>query len=137
MINPPSEAVEQQKLVQYLRVKKIKHYAPTNENQSSFTNRTVALRIEAKAKSMGKSKGVPDICIPIANKYYHHLYIELKRARKRLKNGKTTTSHTKVSPEQKEWLRWLNDNGSYAVVAYGAKEAIEIIEKYMNNRDTF
>ena len=134
MINPPSETVEQQKLVQWLRAKKIKHTAPTNENQSSFTNRAVALRVEAKAKSMGKSKGFPDIVIPYANKYYNHLYIELKRARKRLKNGKTTTSHTKVSPEQKEWLQWLNDNGSYAVVAYGAKEAIEIIEEYMENR---
>ena len=133
MINPPSETIEQQKLVQWLRIKKIPHYAPTNENQSSFTNRAVALRVEAKAKSMGKSKGIPDIVIPIANKYYHHLYIELKRARKRLKNGKTSVSHTKVSPEQKKWLETLRDEGSFAVVCYGSSMAIEVIEEYMDN----
>jgi len=134
MINPQSETIEQQKLVQYLRVKKILHYAIPNENQSSFTNRAVAVRVEAKAKSMGKSKGVPDICIPIPNKYYHGLYIELKRARKRLKNGKTTVSHTKVSQEQEKWIQKLKEQGYYALVCYGAEEAIEVIEKYMENR---
>ena len=134
MINPPSETIEQQKLVQYLRTKKIRHTAPTNENQSSFTNRAVAIRVEAKAKSMGKSKGFPDLVIPYANKYYNHLYIELKKQVKKLKNGQKSKSLPKTSPEQEEWIQWLNDNGSYAVVCYGAKEAIEVIENYMEKR---
>ena len=134
MINPPIEEVEQQKLVQWLRAKKIAHVAPMNENQSSFTDRKVTILVEAKAKSMGKQKGYPDLIIDEPNKYYHGLRIELKRARKRLKSGKTSVSHTKVSPEQKEWLQRLNNKGYYAVVCYGAKEAIEVIEEYMENR---
>ena len=96
------------------------------------TNKSITARRIFKAE--GLRSGIPDICIPIANRYYHHLYIELKRARKRLKNGKTSVSHTKVSDEQKKWIETLNDNGSYAVVAYGAKEALDIIDEYMENR---
>lgn len=134
MINPPSEKVEQQELIKYLKIKKILHFAPMNENNSSFTNRAIAIRVEAKAKSLGKSKGVPDIFVEEPNRYYHGLRIELKRARKLLKSGKTTVSHTKISDEQEKWIRELNERGYFATVCYGAEEAIEIIEEYMENR---
>jgi len=134
MINPPSEIVEQQKLVQWLRLKKIFHFAPMNENKQSFSNRTVALKLEAKAKSMGKMKGVSDVIVMLPNKI---LFIELKRARKRLKSGKQSISHTKVSDEQKSFLNSINEEFykySYATVCYGAKEAIEVIEDYMDKK---
>ena len=133
MINPPSETVEQQKLVQYLRFKKIFHFAPMNENKQSFSNRTVALKLEAKAKSMGKMKGVSDVIVMLPNKI---LFIELKRARKRLKSGKLSVSHTKVSDEEKSFLNTINGEFckyASAYVCYGAKEAIEVIEDYMEN----
>ena len=150
MINPPSETIEQQKLVQWLRIKKIAHTSMPNENKyggilagiltpmlgkirASQMASKITSSIEAKMRAEGKQKGYPDIIIDEPNKYYHGLRIELKRARKQLKT-KLSTSHTKVSPEQEKWLERLNDNGYYAVVAYGAKEAIEIIEEYMENR---
>lgn len=131
MINPPIEEIEQQKLVQWLRIKKVLHFAPVNENQGSFTNRAVAIRIEAKAKSMGKSKGVPDLFIPISNKYYHGLFIELKRQIKTLKNGMKSKSVPETSKEQEEWIQKLKEQGYQAVVCYGASEAIDLIEEYM------
>ena len=132
MINPPSETIEQQRVVQYLRIKKIPHFAPNAENQSSSLNRTVAIKVEVKAKSMGKSKGFPDLQILKANKYYHGLFIEMKRRAKKLKSGKLSISHTKTSIEQLEWIDRLNNEGYYAIVCYGAIEAIEVIENYMD-----
>jgi len=131
MRNPPSETVEQQKLVQWLKVKKILHFAPMNENQSSSQNRAMAIKIEAKEKSMGKSAGVPDICIPIANKYYHGLFVELKKQVKTLKNGQKSKSIPSTSDNQLKWIESLREQGYHAVICYGANEAIEVVEDYM------
>ena len=127
MSNPPLEELEQKKLIQWLRLKKIFHFAPMNENKSSFTNKRVAMQIESKAKSMGKVKGVSDVVVMLHNKI---LFIELKRARKVLKNGKLSVSHTKVSDEQKSFLNGVNAF-SYAIghLCYGAEEAMKIIEE--------
>jgi len=127
----PKEETEQKTLVQWLRIKKIIHIAPMNENLQSSTNKLMAVRIEAKAKSMGKSAGVPDLFIPVANKYYHGLFIELKRRAKILKSGKKSVSHTKVSDAQNEWIQSLRHQNYEAVVCYGWEEAKEIIEEYM------
>ena len=129
MNNPPLEELEQKKIIQWLRLKKIFHFAPMNENRSSFTNKRVAMQIEAKAKSMGKVKGVSDIVVMLHNKI---LFIELKRAKKVLKSGKLSISHTKVSDEQKSFLSRVS-GFSYAdgYVCYGANEAIKIIEEIL------
>lgn len=115
-----TEEQEQKKLVQWLRLKKIFHFAPMNENKQSFTNPKVAMMIEAKAKSMGKVKGVSDLVVMLPNSI---LFIELKRAKKRL---------TKVSDSQNVFLSKIGQF-CYAKghVCYGANEAIEIIEKEM------
>lgn len=115
-----TEEQEQKKLVQWLRLKKIFHFAPMNENKQSFTNTKVAMMIEAKAKSMGKVKGVSDLVVMLPNSI---LFIELKRAKKRL---------TKVSDSQNVFLSKIGQF-CYAKghVCYGANEAIEIIEKEM------
>ena len=84
-------------------------------------------------KHEGVKSGVPDMMIPIPNKYYHGLFIELKDKPKTLKSGKLSTSHTKVPDNQKEWLDKLNNNGYKAIVCYGADEAIEAIEDYIEN----
>ena len=126
-ITIPTEHQEQVIVTRYCDINMIPMFAIPNGTNKSLTARSMF-------KAEGLRAGVPDICIPIPNKYYHHLYIELKRARKQLKNGKTSVSHTKVSPEQKKWIEKLREEGSCAVVAYGAKEAIEIIEDYMENK---
>jgi len=118
-MNPPLEEVEQQKLVQWLRLKKIFHFAPMNENKQSFSNRKAAFKIEAKSKSMGKINGVSDLIVMLPNKI---LFIELKRARKRLKSGKLSSTLSKVSNEQKSFLNAINEcfnKYAYAVVCYG------------------
>ncbi len=123
-----TEEQEQQRLVAYLKAKKIFHFAPMNENKQSFANRNTALRLEAKAKKMGKLKGVSDVIIMLNSKI---VFIELKRAKKLLKNGKLSTSHTKVSKEQESFIKTINERfNKYAVgvVCYGAKEAIEFVE---------
>lgn len=58
--------------------------------------------------------------MPCPNREYHGLFIELKR-----RDG------GKVSMQQKYYIARLNDNGYLAVVCYGAKEAIKIIEEYL------
>ena len=127
----PLEEEEQKIVVKYLKIKKILHFAPMNENKQSFSNRVLAMRIENKSKAMGKSNGVPDLMIPIANKYHHGLFIEMKRRAKSLKSGKKSTTHTKVSDEQRKWLYELIDNDYHAVICYGADEAIEFIKEYV------
>lgn len=126
----PTEAQEQQKLIQWLRLKKVFHFAPINENNQSFSNRLVAMKIEAKSKAMGKVAGVSDVIVMLDNKI---LFVELKRARKVLKSGKLSVSHTKVSKEQKDFINSINERFSYseAKVCYGFNEAREFIEEYL------
>lgn len=129
MKNMPTEAEEQESLVYWLRLKKLLHFSPNNENQHSFTNRKVAMIQEQKAKRMGKLKGVSDIVVFLEDKI---LFIELKRRKKKLKNGKMSVSHTKVSKEQGEFIERANKyQYCSAIVAYGWKEAVEFIESQM------
>lgn len=64
--------------------------------------------------------GVPDLCIPVASRGKHSLYIELKR----LSGGK-------VSDDQKNVLRALNSLGHLAVVCKGFEEAKKTVEEYL------
>ena len=72
-------------------------------------------------KRQGVKAGVPDLCIPVARKGFHGLYIEMKRA----DGGRPTA-------EQRGWLRLLVDNGYCAEVCHGAEEAIALIDGYMS-----
>lgn len=73
-----------------------------------------------KAKAQGLKKGFPDIFLPVKRNGYSGLFIELKR----LKGSYAT-------PEQKEFLKFLNEQGFKAVVCKGHKAAIEEIENYL------
>jgi len=115
-IKYPTERDEQIQLIKYLRWNKIPHYAVPNGGS----------RNPAEAKNLkaeGVSAGVPDVCIPVPNKEYHGLYIEMKRQ----KGGK-------VSEKQKEWIEKLNKLGYLAVVCRGYEEAKEVVERYMEER---
>ncbi len=73
-----------------------------------------------KCKKIGMKKGYPDLSLPVSCYPWVGLYIELKR----VKGGVT-------SPEQKWWLKKLSEQGYYATVAKGHKEAIKIIKEYL------
>ena len=126
-LNIPSEAIEQQKLIQWLRLKKIFHYATTNENNSYKQDRKYAMIAEQKAKSQGKLKGVADITVLLPNKI---LFIELKKQGKVLKNGNISHSNSKVSDEQIAFLEKIN-SFDYAIgkVCYGFDAAKNFIEE--------
>ncbi len=81
-------------------------------------------RVGVELQKMGMKKGIPDICLPVPNKQYHGLYIELKADKTK-----------RISKEQKEWLEKLNSYGYKAVRANGAEEAIGIIKEYLNIKE--
>lgn len=71
-------------------------------------------------KRAGVKAGVPDMCLAMARKGYHGLYIELKRDNR----GKPT-------PEQTEWLKRLTAAGYFATVCHGWDSARRTIEWYL------
>lgn len=73
-------------------------------------------------KAQGFKKGFPDLIVFAKNKTYNALFLEFKKA----KGGV-------LSPEQKEWQIWLNSNGYCARVAKGCRNAIEILDAYLND----
>ena len=90
-------------------------------------NRKYAMIAEQKAKIQGKKKGVSDLTIFTKNKI---LFLELKRQRPILKNGKLGTPKNKPSKEQTNFIDTVNQfNYVIADVAYGCDEAIEKIKE--------
>ena len=140
----PTEAQEQQKVVQWLKMKKITFFAPTNENKYGGVIRStliallgqrrgvqVASRVIASIQkslaSIGFIKGVSDLVIFLPNKI---LFIEMKRQGVKLKSGKISHTNSKISPEQLAFLDKVNKYPySKGYVAYGFDEAVDIIEK--------
>lgn len=104
----PSEDQEQMYFVQWFKrtYPNVRIYSIPNGG-----DRHIA--VAAKMKATGQSKGVPDICVPA-----WRLYIEMKR----IKGGK-------LSPEQKEWLEYLENVGYSVIVGYGALDTQEKIIK--------
>lgn len=114
-----TESQEQSSLFQWARlmerqrpVLRLLYHIPNG----GLRNKAVAVRLAAE----GVKRGVPDICLPVARKCYHGLYIELKRR----KGGV-------ISPEQSEWIAALNAQGFKAVVCRGWDEARITIENYL------
>ena len=79
------------------------------------------LREGAKFKAMGTKRGVLDYFLfyPRWDKMYCGLAIEMKV-------GKNV-----ASPEQLDWLAYLNETGYKAQVCYGWQEAWDCILKYL------
>jgi len=118
-IPAPTEAKEQKTLFDEvaLRMKqwpelKLLHHIPNGGRRDAIDGK--------KLKECGVRAGVPDLHLPVARGRYHGLWIELKRVK-----------GARVTPAQRQWLDGLNAEGNCAVVCYGAKEAIETIEKYL------
>lgn len=78
-------------------------------------DRNVARKLQAE----GVLPGIPDLCLPISNKHYHGLYIEMKFGNNRL---------TKTQRYVIDLLR----EAEYAVaICYSAKGAIEVVLNYL------
>lgn len=73
----------------------------------------------SRLKRAGVKKGVPDLFLPVSNHHFNGLCIEMKDV------GGV------VSPEQADWLEFLNRQGYKAVVCYSGKEAIAITVNYL------
>ena len=73
-----------------------------------------------RLKGMGTQKGYPDLLMDIAKGGFYGLRIELK------------TSNGELSPEQKERINVLNEEGFCAVASFGVEETIGIIQDYLN-----
>lgn len=118
-----SEAQEQRALFQWAGYAeqqypelKLLHHIPNGGKRD--------VRTAANLKKEGVKAGVPDICLPVTRGQYHGLYIELK------------TVKGKVQKNQKEWLNALNSEGYATKVCYGWLEAKEVIEKYLELRQS-
>jgi len=75
-------------------------------------------------KAQGFKAGFPDLIVFAKNKKHNLFFLEFKRE----KGGVT-------SKNQKDWIKWLNDNGYYAKVVKGNIEAVEVLENYLRNID--
>lgn len=108
----PTEDGEQEVVIDYCEYRNIKIIHIPNEAKRSAA-------YGAKMKRLGLRKGFPDLFFPTARKGYHGLFIELKR-----------DVSSKATKEQLDWIAYLNGQGYYATVCYGADAAIREIEKY-------
>ena len=119
----PSEHAEQSALFQWAELNRRKYpalkllYAIPNGG-----HRHIAVALKLKAE--GVKAGVPDICLPIARRGLHGLYIEMKKR-----------SGGVLSQKQADWmLNLVEQNYSYAV-AYGFEDAKRIIEDYLRKAE--
>lgn len=109
----PTEQQEQFVAVNWLRKRNILFYHVPNGGYRDY-------REAAKFKRLGVQPGVPDICVPVARKGYHGLYIELKR----VKGGA-------LSETQQWWRDQLIAEGYLWYEAKGAADLIEFVENYL------
>jgi len=104
----PSEHMEQVRLVSWFRKTYPSHRIFAIAN-GGFRTKTTAMNLSAE----GVTKGIPDLMIPSL-----WLFVEMKRTK-----GSTT------SPEQKDWISYLNSVGYTAIICKGFEAAkIEIIK---------
>lgn len=76
-------------------------------------------RMVAEMKRQGTKSGVPDVCLAVARKGFHGLYIEMKSEK-----GKATEN-------QLDWIAALISHGYLAVICRGWDEARKTIEEYL------
>lgn len=72
-----------------------------------------------RMKREGMTRGIPDLCLPVARQGYACLWIEMKRAGGR------------VREEQAAFMDFVTEQGHYATACWGADEAIETLKWYL------
>ena len=106
----PTEHEEQRELVRWFRqtYKWVRIFAIPNGGARSPAT-------AGRLKAEGVSSGVPDLCIPA-----WRLWVEMKR-----------TKGGSVSPEQKDWIKYLEDVGYCVKVCKGAEDAKKQIQAFV------
>ena len=109
----PTEYEEQRELVRWFRQSwpGVRIFAIPNGGARS---KATAGRLKAE----GVSSGVPDLCIPA-----WRLWVEMKR-----------TKGGSLSPEQKDWIAYLESVGFCCIVVKGADDAKRQISAFFNKR---
>lgn len=92
------------------------HHSP---NQSGLPPK-IAAAVGRRNKRMGTVDGWPDLQLPIGRAHFNSLFVELKRPGGR------------VTRRQAEIHEGLRGAGNRVVVAYGADEAIQAIQDYLD-----
>ena len=96
-------------------------------NEIWITGR-IWMLVNRKKIKQGLNRWFPDYFIKL--KRNSALFIELKRKKKILKSWKIWSSPSKVSEEQKDWIKELNEIANIeACICYWADEAISLIEE--------
>lgn len=75
--------------------------------------------VAARLKAEGVRRGFPDLHLPVAMGGFHGLFIELKK-----QGGRAT-------PEQKDWLSFLESAGYRAELCIGWQAAAAVIDDYL------
>ena len=120
----PSESQEQKALFQWAGLAqqkyselKLLHHVPNGGLRDA--------RTAVNLKREGVKRGVPDISLPVARGKYHGLFIEMK------------VGNNKLTKEQQQWFKALEEEGYATQVCYGWLEAREVIEKYLSEPRNF
>lgn len=120
----PTEAQEQTMLMSWAELQsgkypelKLLYHVPNGGSR----NKAEAGRLRAE----GVKAGVPDLCLPVARREYHGLYIELKRQR----GGR-------ISDLQAQWLSALSEQGYKTALCCGWEQAAGTIIEYLTGGGT-
>ena len=92
---------------------------------------TIGQAKRAKSLHGEINRGYPDLFIAEPNKYYHGLYIELKAEGKTPFKKDGSLKKNDHLQEQQDFINRLKEKGYEAGFAVGLKEAIEMIEEYI------
>lgn len=76
----------------------------------------------ARLKATGVKRGFPDVGLPIPKLGFAGMFIEMKKANGTMNN---------VDDPQTVWHTDLTEQGYYVVVAFGWKQAVELITEYL------
>lgn len=121
-VNVPTEDEEQATVIEWAELNAV-HFPDLKLLYAIPNGGKRDVREAAKFKRTGVKPGVPDLHLPVPKGGYHGLYIEMKRK----KDGK-------LSPDQREWLRILTEQGHYCAVCKGWEQAVKTIINYLRER---
>ena len=103
----------------------LKEYYPKVRYCASLGGIRTGKKQGKKGKKTGYVAGFPDLQITEARGDYHGLFIELKFDKTRY-----------ATPEQKDWLKALEQRGYKAVCSKGYTQTIDIINEYLQQDET-
>ena len=116
-----TEAQHQEALIRWSQLPQVRKRYPELKLLHHIPNGGRRDPIEARhLKAQGVKSGVPDLCLPVARRDYHGLYIEMK------------TETGRSSENQRWWLRELTEQQYLAVVCYGWEEAKQCLIDYLS-----